>query len=455
MWYNIDISKEIGDYMIDPNNLVKLKHPELKKEWDVDKNHDIEFDLITCGSNKKYWWICSKNHSWQASPNKRCNSGRGCPFCNGNNTILPGENDLQTLFPDIAKEWHPTLNDGLTPDMIRPQSEAKKIWWLCPEGHEYQAMASSRTRATNSTGCPICQKENKTSLNEKIIFYYISKVFSDTVSTYKLDRKDIDVFIPHLDVGIEYDGQGWHQEIKRDLEKDIECDNQGIKLIRIREPKCPQYESNSIKYVLKAVNEEELSKAIEFILGQIDSSLLSKADINIQRDIGEINDLMMYMKKSNSIQEKYPQLVAEWHPTKNGTLRPDSISCESHKKVWWLGKCGHEWNAEVRGRTKKEYNCPICAGKIVLEGFNDLTTVRPDLAKEWDVEKNNELGLKATEVTKGSNKKAWWICSKCGNNYKQFVYSRTCDNQGCPICGKTLGEKHRMETVKKKNATHL
>ena len=46
--------------------------------------------------------------------------------------------------------------------------------------------------------------------------------------------------------------------------------------------------------------------------------------------------------------------------------------------------------------------------KALIIGENDLATMRPDLAEEWNFEKNGEI--KPYDVTCGSNKKVWWIC---------------------------------------------
>ena len=102
----------------------------------------------------------------------------------------------------------------------------------------------------------------------------------------------------------------------------------------------------------------------------------------------------------------YPELVKEWHPTKNGYLRPNMISFSSAKKVWWLGKCGHEWQASVDNR-RHGNGCPICAGFQVLEGYNDLATIFPELAKEWCLERNGDL--LPTQVTRGSRKSGGFV----------------------------------------------
>ena len=84
---------------------------------------------------------------------------------------------------------------------------------------------------------------------------------------------------------------------------------------------------------------------------------------------------------SNILSEVHPELVAEWSD-KNLPLTPDKITYGSNKVVWWKGACGHEWQTSVKARSNGE-NCPICSGARVIEGINDLATLKPELADEW------------------------------------------------------------------------
>ena len=113
------------------------------------------------------------------------------------------------------------------------------------------------------------------------------------------------------------------------------------------------------------------------------------------------------MSKDNSLGKTYPELASEWHPTMNGKLTPEDITFGSGKKVWWLGKCGHEWEARINNRVYKSQDCPYCAGRKVLVGFNDLCTTHPELAKEWHPTKNGDL--LPQEVTAASKKNIWWL----------------------------------------------
>ena len=131
---------------------------------------------------------------------------------------------------------------------------------------------------------------------------------------------------------------------------------------------------------------------------------------------------------SNILSEVHPELVAEWSD-KNLPLTPDRITYGSNKVVWWKGACGHEWQTSVKARSNGE-NCPICSGARVIEGVNDLATLKPELADEWS-SKNDPL--KPTMVTTGSHKKVIWR-DKYGHEWTATVKSRALNGTGCPYC---------------------
>ena len=79
--------------------------------------------------------------------------GSSCPYCAGRK-VLPGFNDLATLVPEVARQWHPVLNGTLTPQMVTAGSH-RKAWWECEQGHVWQSAIYSRT-GSQKCGCPIC-----------------------------------------------------------------------------------------------------------------------------------------------------------------------------------------------------------------------------------------------------------------------------------------------------------
>lgn len=85
----------------------------------------------------------------------------------------------------------------------------------------------------------------------------------------------------------------------------------------------------------------------------------------------------------SSLAVTHPTIAAEWHPTRNGDLTPEDVTFGSTRKVWWVGRCGHEWPATIGNRVGRRSGCPFCANKKALAGFNDLATLHPDLSAEW------------------------------------------------------------------------
>ena len=54
------------------------------------------------------------------------------------------------------------------------------------------------------------------------------------------------------------------------------------------------------------------------------------------------------------------RLAVEWHPTKNGELKPFDVSASSKEKAWWAGSCRHEWQATIQSRHIAGHGCRQC-----------------------------------------------------------------------------------------------
>jgi hypothetical protein len=93
---------------------------------------------------------------------------------------------------------------------------------------------------------------------------------------------------------------------------------------------------------------------------------------------------------TNSLASLFPDLAAEWHPTKNGKLTPDKIVAGSEKQVWWKCPNDHEWQVKVDHRTRSGSGCPYCSGRQATS-TNSLAAFYPNLAAEWHPLKNEDL----------------------------------------------------------------
>ena len=107
---------------------------------------------VHVNSRVHYWWECRLGHSFRTHPDS-IRKGNWCPFC-GNKRVLRGFNDLETVAPDLAAEWHPTRNGATFPFEVLNGSHAK-YWWLCSAGHSF-AQSGKKRRA--GQGCPGCAK---------------------------------------------------------------------------------------------------------------------------------------------------------------------------------------------------------------------------------------------------------------------------------------------------------
>ena len=64
-----------------------------------------------------------------------------------------GENDLATLYPDIAAQWDETKDGALRPSNVTAGSN-RPVWRRCERGHSYRAIIAQRVQRGN--GCPYC-----------------------------------------------------------------------------------------------------------------------------------------------------------------------------------------------------------------------------------------------------------------------------------------------------------
>ena len=142
-----------GKVVIPGENDLESYDPELARQWCAERNGNLLPNQVSVYSNRQVWWRCERGHEWKNRVSARTFHLEGCPYCNGKR-VLAGFNDLATLEPLVAKQWHPTLNAPLEPEMVMSGCR-KKVWWRCAEGHEWKAVIYSRTGA-QKCGCPIC-----------------------------------------------------------------------------------------------------------------------------------------------------------------------------------------------------------------------------------------------------------------------------------------------------------
>lgn len=356
------------------------KYPTYAKKWDFEKNEKLPSE-VSYGSGTKYWWKCEKGHSWLSSPNVM-SRGTECPYCSG---LLPviGETDLTTTHPEVLKIWNYVENDKsrIKPYEVKAGSKTK-AYWLCEKGHTWIAPIQRIT--IEKSGCPYCA-------NQKVLagFNDLETIHPELLEEWDYEKNEIK---PNEVLSgstkkvwwkCKYCGKSWKTAIIHRTGK--------------RETGCP----------------------------------------NCAPKLNRENQLKNQIMKEGSLADKYPQLLKEWNYEKNN-ISPDKVVSKSAKKVYWKCEKGHEWEAIIASRTRKHgTGCPICAGKKVLEGFNDLKSQKPILVKEWDYKKNNSINMYPEKITSHSEKKVYWICPICGTSYKAAICHRV-NGTACPQCANEL-----------------
>ena len=140
------------------------------------------------------------------------------------------------------------------------------------------------------------------------------------------------------------------------------------------------------------------------------------------------------------------KLLAEWDMDENTrlSLDPAKLLYGSNKKAWWRCTKGHKWMAVISSSAMLGTGCPYCSGHKILSGYNDLITLNPFLAKEWDYDRNE---MNPIEISPNSHEKAWWKCTICGHEWQAQIASRN-SGSGCPECGKKkLGASQRRNRL--------
>ncbi len=131
------------------------KFPFLEDQWDFEKNNELGLDpsKLNGGSSQAVWWKCPFGHSWKSQIAYRGRTNSICKICSGSEA-LRGFNTIEVTHPDLLKEWDYSKNLFQPHEFTaKSESKSKKPWWICKNGHSWQAFV--RIRA-NGVGCKEC-----------------------------------------------------------------------------------------------------------------------------------------------------------------------------------------------------------------------------------------------------------------------------------------------------------
>jgi hypothetical protein len=342
------------------SNCLATLNPQIARLWHPTKNGKLTPADVGAGSGRRVWWKCAKgdDHEWREAVGKQAKNRKGCPICIGRKLVR--SNSFAVLFPELVKQWHPTKNGQLTPHAVRPGSN-KIAWWQCIKYPEHVWKTSINER-TSGSGCPKCNPS--TSAPELRIFCELATIFPLTEHRRIVKGYEVDIYIPELNVGIEYDGLYWHKEkSKLDKEKNAALRNE-ILLLRVREKGLEKIVATDISMEADIFSIEIVKEILSFIFNTNKTASYRFQDqikSYIQRDDWaapqQFEQLQTDRNKvvfEKSISYLFPDLVGEWHPTKNLPSLPEHFTPGSHKEIWWQDRIGREWQEAICTRVHKK-----------------------------------------------------------------------------------------------------
>jgi len=345
------------------NDLATI-HPNLAKEWHPTKNGDLTPFKVSSGSSKRVWWFGECGHEWDVTIVDRVHYSTGCPFCNGNLRIMLGINDLASIDPELAKEWHPTKNGDLKPSDVR-QFSIKKVWWRAVCGHEWLSTVAHRS---SGRGCPFCS-------GKKLLagFNDIETTDPEIASQWH-PTKNGDLTTKIVSRGSDrkvwwfLHGHEWTSTVSSRIFSGQGCAICSGDQVQIGVNDLSTTNPDVIKRWHPTKNDDLAPHSVTlgsgkkvWWLGECGHSWITTVKhMTSGRGCAVCRGLQIELGV-NDLASQYPDLAAQWHPTKNGDLTPQRVTSSSGRKVWWMCEQRHEWRTGVSGRQYGAIGCPDCA----------------------------------------------------------------------------------------------
>lgn len=449
------MSKELS------GNSLAEKFPVVAQQFDADKNFPLTVDSVTAKSSKKVWWKCDKGHSWEAVVKNRTSRGSGCPYCSGRRSTT--ETNISVTFPKFHQAMARFGTQDVAPEELKKTSK-KVVHLQCIKGHTWEASPHEYGRAVGDL-CPYCS-------NRKVLpgFNDLETLHPEVASLWDVEANGVEA--SHVPA-----------KSDRHREKSHWVCSKGHKWKNhvsqvVKHPGCPICKGQSV-----VVGFNDMSVYAPELFEQLDDK--HKTDEELEKILPYSNMMLHWVcpeghgvyeakmnKRSagqgcpvcagnklvtgmNDLQTIHPDFLVEWDMRKN-TISPSDITAKSSTKVWWKCDKGHSYEASPSKRSIGS-GCPYCANKRVLPGFNDLATIRPDIAKRWHPTKNGDNSPEMFTFRSGFV--AWWKCDK-GHEWQSDIDHQSGGNS-CPYCSHNVSKSEQevaqyvksiMETSKVKTS---
>lgn len=453
---------------------LKTLYPEIAKEWDVEKNEGLLPAEVSPYTYNSYFWICPKGHSYKKKVIQRTKFHKpvDCPKCiKAHSTSFPEQAIyyyVKKCFPDAINRYKDPFENGMELDIYVPMYKIGIEYDGAAfhndekqhdrELRKYQACKELGIRLVrikeakdtwDDTADDIFFVDKRMKDQEVSVFlrFLFGKIFM--FSLYTFDRDDRNEAFLNRRVGFPTDFN-----VSRDrpeiLEYLVDIEHSfGTEYPEIAEMWSKDANGNLTPYMFSSGSNYqaawECPECGSIWKSPISSIVGRKVKSCRACSMKEMGNALTKKRaaKSGSLAERSDTLLKQWDYEKNKNLSPYEIPLNySFDVAWKCDVCGYRWSSSpnTRVRNDKVAGCPHCTGRVAMPGVDDLETLYPDIAKEWDYEKNGDI--LPSQIRPFSNKKYCWICPNCGKSYDTYPGSRV-KGTGCPDCARIkIGKKN-------------
>jgi len=346
------------------------------------------------------------------------------------------EYNLETLFPDIIKEWYHQKNDK-KPSEYTPFTP-QKVWWICPKGDDHIWKTNIYSRTKFGRGCPVC-------INQKIVKSNCLSTLRPNLLKELHPTKNANFDPTRVGIGSKVKvwwicnrGHSWETRIYLRAKRKTGC------------PFCKNVQTSSMEirllselsYFFKDVKHRHKVKGVECDL------FISRLKLGIEYD-GKYWHKGRFKKdkeKSDFFQSNGYLIIRVRERglkkiSKNDVIHDIQkndivVVCDLFQRIVDFGIVGvgkkKELNRYIRDKIllNNDYYKELqdkLPKPILGKSFEEL---QPTLSKDWHPTKNGNL--LPSDITENSGKKVWWLCEE-GHAYKSRIDHRT-NGVGCPYC---------------------
>lgn len=344
-------------------NTLQDRLPGVAKWWDSERNGERTPTSVTAGSKIAVWWKCDRGHSFKQAIADRAR-GRGCGVCAGR--VLHETTSLAATRPDVARYWHRSRNGKLTAKDV-PARSGRRVWWQCPEGHEWQTSVTHRVSAPGY-GCPYCANRLVSSSNSLAAVRPDLARELDETKMAGLTASDVLATSQQHHWWVCRAGHEWAATPYRRVRFNQTC---------------------ALCKKSKRLEEGTLASRAPEIAAEIDAS---KNGLDTAREVlvssktrlwwrcasghswqGSVNDRVRRRSgcpycsnrrvgQSNCMATTHPELAAELDPELNPADIAQRVVAGTSLKLWWVCPSQHRWRSSGDMRLRQGATCPACRG---------------------------------------------------------------------------------------------